>query len=69
MPTKQIDLPPGVVLAFVRDMRAFHIEANAIKRDEIAARQCFALRAFQRPRDKKIGLADIKDIFLEMKDG
>jgi hypothetical protein len=34
-----IDLPPDIAKAFVRDMRANFAEKNAIKRDEIAARQ------------------------------
>jgi hypothetical protein len=32
---------------FVEDMRAFHAEPNAMKRDEIAAGQLHALRAYQ----------------------
>ena len=43
MPHKPIELPPAVARRFVEDMRAFHAEPNAIKRDEIAARQLHAL--------------------------
>ena len=43
MPLKQIELPPAVARRFVDDMRAFHAEPNAIKRDEIAGRQLHAL--------------------------
>jgi hypothetical protein len=43
MPRKTIELPPAVARRFVEDMRAFHAEPNAIKRDEIAARQLHAL--------------------------
>ena len=39
MPSKPIELPPTLARRFVDDMRAFHAEPNAIKRDEIAARQ------------------------------
>jgi hypothetical protein len=39
MPRKPIELPPAIARAFVNDMRAFLAEKNAIKRDEIAARQ------------------------------
>jgi hypothetical protein len=53
--------PPRVAQAFVRDMRAFF---KAIKQDEIASRQLHALIAFQRPRDKKLRLADVKEMFL-----
>jgi hypothetical protein len=38
MPRKPIELPPAVARAFVKDMRAFLVEKNAIKRDKIAAR-------------------------------
>jgi hypothetical protein len=41
---KFIELPPAVARRFVEDMRAFHAESNAIKRDEVAARQLHTLR-------------------------
>jgi hypothetical protein len=44
MSRKPIELPPAVTRAFVKDMRAFFAEKNAIKRDEIAARQLHALK-------------------------
>ena len=44
MPRTPIELPPAVARRFVDDMRAFHAEPKAIKRDEIAARQLHALR-------------------------
>ena len=31
-------------------------------------RQCFALRTYQNPREKKLRLADVKEMFLQMKD-
>jgi hypothetical protein len=68
MPTKSIELPPRVAQAFVRDMRAFFKAKNQLKQDEIASRQLHALIAFQRPRDKKLRLADVKQMFLEMRD-
>ena len=68
MPTKPLELPPKVAQAFVRDMRAFFKAKNQLEQDEIASRQLHALQAFQRPRDKRLRLADVKQIFLEMKD-
>ena len=69
MPSKPLDLPLGVAKAFVKDMRAFFAAGdNTIKADEIASRQLHALRAFQRPREKKLKLTDIKRMFAEMKD-
>jgi hypothetical protein len=39
-----LELPPAVARRFIEDMRAFHAEPNAIKRDEIAAHQLHALK-------------------------
>jgi hypothetical protein len=68
VPGKHIELPPRVAQAFVRDMRAFFKAKDQLKRDEIASRQLHALIAFQRPRDKRLRLADVKEMFWEMKD-
>jgi hypothetical protein len=65
---KPLELPPGVARRFFEDMRAFHREPNPIKRDEIAARQLDALRGYLRPRDKKLRLSDVKEIFEQMRD-
>jgi hypothetical protein len=51
---KQLELPPDVAKAFVRDMRAYFKAKDQKKRDEIAARQRSALSEFQGPRDKKL---------------
>jgi hypothetical protein len=55
----------GVARAFVEDMRAFFAEPDAIKRDEIAARQLHALRQHH---TGKLRLFDVKQMFLQMKD-
>jgi len=65
MPSKPIELPPEIAQAFVQDMKAF---LDQLAQDEIAARQCWALQAYQRPREKKLRLADVKQMFLQMKD-
>jgi hypothetical protein len=49
-------------------MRAFFGAESQLKQDEIASRQLHALNAFQRPRDKKLRLADVKAMFLGMRD-
>jgi len=36
---KPIELSPALARRFVEDMRAFYAEPNAVKRNEIAARQ------------------------------
>jgi hypothetical protein len=68
MPSKPIELPPRVAKDFVRDMRAFFKAKDQLKRDEIASRQLHALWAFQGPREKKLRLADVKQMFLELRD-
>lgn len=64
----RVVLPPSVVASFVRDMRAFQAEPNATKRDEIAARQLDILDNFRLPQERGLRLADIKQMFLEMRD-
>src|SRR2546430_718287 len=64
---KHIELPPRIARAFVRDMRAFFKAKNQLKQDEIASRQLHALAAFQRRRDKKLRLADLKQMVLQMR--
>ena len=56
---KPPELPPAVARTFVKDMKAFFKEKNAIKRDEIALRQLHALWHFQGPREKKLSLLDV----------
>jgi hypothetical protein len=46
----------------------FHAEPNRYKQDEIALRQLHALKEHQGPREKKLGLSDVKAMFAEMKD-
>jgi hypothetical protein len=65
---QSLELPVAVAKAFVRDMRAYFVERNELKRDEIAACRLHALNEFRRPRDKKLRLADVKAMFLEMRD-
>jgi hypothetical protein len=61
-------LPPSVAASFVRDMRAFQAEPNAVKRDEIAARQLDILDNFRLPQERGLRLSDIKQMFPEMGD-
>jgi hypothetical protein len=60
-------LPPAVARAFVKDMKAFFAEETRYKQDEIALTQLHALKQHQGPREKKLGLSDVKAMFLEMK--
>ena len=65
---KPLDLPPAVARAFVDDMRAYFAEGNRYKQDEIAPRQLHALKEYQGPRDKKLRLDGVKEMFAQMKD-
>ncbi|MGA2057947.1 MAG: hypothetical protein ABSG88_21905 [Bradyrhizobium sp.] len=66
--SKPLDLPAAVAHAFVNDMRAFFAEPNQLKRDQIAVRQLHALKEHQGPRDKKLRLSDVKEMFTQMKE-
>jgi hypothetical protein len=66
MTTEPLDLPLKVAKAFIKDMNAYFAEENAIKRDEIAARQLHALARFQGPQEKKLRISDIKRMFTEI---
>ena len=68
MPREQLELPPQVAKAFVKDMRAYFKANDQNKRDEIAARQRSALSEFQGPHDKKLRLTDVIKMFHEMRD-
>jgi hypothetical protein len=68
MPKKPLDLPMKVAKAFVKDMKLYFAEPNAIKRDEIAGRQMHELRKYQGPRERPIRIPDIKEMFEEMRD-
>lgn len=59
MPRKPIELPPAVARAFAEDARAFFAEPNAIKHDEIAARQLHPLR---HSRNTFLGLKSLKSL-------
>jgi len=56
---------PGSGLAAIDDTRAFHAEPNAVKRDEIAARQLHALKQHY---VGKLWLSDVKEMFEQMRD-
>ena len=63
-----LEIPPTVARQFMADLQAYYAESDAAKRDEIAGRQLHALRQYQRPREQKFRLADVKRLFELMKD-
>ena len=56
-------IPPTVARQFMTDSQAYYAEDDAVKRDEIAGRQLDALRQYQRPRQEKFKLDDVKRLF------
>ena len=74
MPQKPLDLPMKVAKAFVKDMKLYFAEPNAIKRQEIArrhqeiaGRQLQALRP-SRPPHGKLRITDVIEMFHETND-
>jgi hypothetical protein len=65
MPRKELDLPPEVAKAFVRDMHAFFAEKNGVKADGIAAGTLHMLKEHY---PGKLRLTDVKAMFLQMRD-
>jgi hypothetical protein len=62
-----LELPPNVARGFMDDMWAYFAEEDPNKRDVIALRQLHALKEHQGPREKALGLSDVKAMFAEMK--
>ncbi len=63
-----LDLRPRVARAFIGAMVDYFVEANPIKRDAIAAHQLDVLKRYQGPREKKLRLSDVKEMFAQMRD-
>jgi hypothetical protein len=68
MPRKQLEVPPAVAQAFVKHMRAYFAEKNAIKQDEIAGDAAFLLEPHLPPNYRRLRLPDIYKMFEQMKD-
>jgi hypothetical protein len=69
MPIKiNMELPREVARRFVEDMEASYRERNPLKRDQIALRQLHALRQHRKPRDPKLRLDEVKELFEQMRD-
>jgi hypothetical protein len=68
MSRKPLDVPGHVAKAFLADLRAFHAEADALKRDEIAARQAWLLNQHLKPNSRELRTDDVKDMFERMQD-
>jgi hypothetical protein len=67
-PRKPIEIPPAAARSFVKAMRAYHATSDSIEKDEIAARQAWLLSEHLGPREKKLRLIDVRQMFVDMKD-
>jgi hypothetical protein len=65
---KLIEIPPAAARSFVEDMRAYHATTDTIKRDEIAARQAWLLSEHPGPRERKLRVIDVREMYARMKD-
>ena len=68
MARKPPNLPVEAVRQFAEDTRAFHAASSTMDRAEIAEQQLDALQKFLGPRDKKLRLRDVIELFEQMKD-
>ena len=59
---------PRVAKTFVKHMRDFYAVPSAIKRDKIAGDAAFLLEPYWPPRQRKLRLFDVKEMFEQMKD-
>ena len=64
---KQLDFPPAIAKAFVKDMTEYFNEENGHKRNAIAVRQLQALKEFQSPRERPLLLSDVKRMFVHFR--
>lgn len=64
---KQLELPPDVAKAFVRNMRAFFKANDQLAGDKIAADTGWLLKQHL-PKGAKLRLSDVKELFHAMKD-
>ncbi|MCP1843884.1 MULTISPECIES: hypothetical protein [unclassified Bradyrhizobium] len=67
MPIRRpLEIPPAVARQFAANMRAFHVEHDPLKRDEIAADTSHLLLE-QMPKGAKLRLADVLELFRLMR--
>ena len=62
-----MEIPPEIARAFVQAMNDYFAEPNPTKQDAIAVHMLHVLRDYQPPREKKIGLSDVKRMFRKMR--
>jgi hypothetical protein len=64
---KPVEPRPEVAKAFVKHMRAYYAEPNTIERDRIAGGAAFLLEPYLPPRQRRLRLFDVKEMFQAMK--
>jgi hypothetical protein len=62
------DIPPSAARDFVADMRAYHAETDAGRRDRIAARQARLLNDHLPAKSKRMTPFEVGEVFKLMKD-
>ena len=67
MPQQPLDLPMQVAQAFVKDMKAYFAEPNAIRRDEIASRQAWLLQQHGSSKNK-LRTHEVVEMFYALRD-
>jgi len=65
---KQLDIPPEIAKAFVRDMKAFFKARDQLARDETAAGTGWILQNHM-PRGTKLGITEVKEMFYQERSG
>ena len=65
MPSKPFELPPAAVKALVRDMKRFSEPRPCLSRTRLRAT---SFTRFWRPKEKSLRLADVKQIFVQIRD-
>ena len=63
---KSLDLPPGVAKAFVKDMQAYFAEEDGHRRDAHSRAPASRTQSAPGPREKLLGLSDVKRMFILM---
>ncbi|WP_257164712.1 hypothetical protein [Bradyrhizobium sp. SRS-191] len=62
MARKPLELPTAIAQAFMADLEAYKAAGPGLPKDEIAARQCRALREYLRPSDGRLTMVDVRKL-------
>ncbi len=68
MPRKPIELAPAVAGSFLKHVRAFCAEKTASRKTKWQRDEYGCSTQHLKPREKKLSLLDVREIFLQMRD-